>query len=162
MDFEPTNPDTAALTYIAEILEELEVEFPDGGIAEFRQIDQGFTSKPVYNPYVSLQIAGSRAPLVRLGQGAGVTARNFEIDVLVSIEYEDVDATRGAHRVAQMRWDVFRHLIEHANKFPGVEIAEFDEAYVTSFNADDGTFQEWGYIAQIVIPLTVVIKGTSL
>jgi hypothetical protein len=155
-----SNPDTAAVSFLAELLSTLEITYPDGETTKLKQIDQGFSSKPVFNPYVSVQAVGSRAPLVRLGHGAGMLARQLEIDLVVNIEYEDLDARRGAHRASQIRWDVFAHLAEHARDFPGFEIAQLDEAYVQAFNNDDGSFQEWGYIAQILIPVTVVLKGS--
>jgi hypothetical protein len=157
----PSNPDSEAMKYLADLLKDFEIEFPDGDSCKLRQIDLGFTSKPTHNPYVSIQPLGSRAPVVRLGVGSGIVAREFEIDLLVTIEYEDLNAERGAERTSQLRWEVFRKLAENVRKFPGVEIADIDEAIVQSFSNDDGSFQDWGYIAQIIIPVTIKLRGTT-
>ena len=161
MTINESNPDSAAMSFIAQLLTGFEFEWPDGAFGSLRQVDQGFVSKPTHNPYVSVQAVGSRAPIVRLGQGAGVRARDFEIDLLITIEYEDPNAEQGSARVSQLKWDVFRLLAQNASNFPGFELADFDEAILQSYNNDDGDFQDWGYIAQVIIPVTVRLRGTD-
>lgn len=157
-----SNPDLVALGYLEDTLSAFSVTYPDGATGYFDQIDVGYQSKPTTYPYVSLHTIGSRAPIRHLGQGAGTRARSFEIDAAITIEYEDPEAKRGFERLTQLRWDVFLHLVEHAQSIPGVEYADMEEATVQTFNADDGGFEEWGFFGQIIIPITITLTGAAL
>jgi hypothetical protein len=159
-----TNPDLLALGTLKEHLASLAIEWPDGGVGRFEHIDVGFMSKPVAYPYVSLHTTGSRAPVRHLGRGAGAEARSFEISAVINMEYEDPDPERGFERLTQLRWDVFLHLVAQAKSDlgAGVEFTELDEAMIQTFNEDDGGYQDWGFFGQVLIPLKIVLRGSSL
>lgn len=157
-----SNPDLVALGHLKDTLAAFTVTYPDGATGYFDQIDVGYQSKPTSYPYVSLHTVGSRAPIRHLGQGGGVRARTFEIDAVVAIEYEHPDATLGFQRLTQLRWDVHLHLIQNARSLPGVEFADFDEATVQTFNADDGGYEAWGFFGQILMPVTITLSGAAL
>ena len=159
-----SNPDLVALGTLKTYLGELTVQWPDGGSGQLEQIDVGYMSKPVYNPYVSLHTTGSRAPVRHLGGGAGKRTRQFEINAIVNIEYEDPDPVRGFERLTQLRWDVFLHLVQQAKNDlgTGVEFTDLDDAFVQTFNEDSGGFEDWGFFGQILIPLKIILRGSSL
>jgi hypothetical protein len=154
-----TNPDLVALGKLAEFFQNLSITWPDGFTDGFRDIDIGYMSTPVDNPYVSLHSADSRAVLRHLGMGAGMRARAIEIDVFVNIEYEDADPVRGFERITQLKWDVLRALVEHKDLGDDVEIADVQSAHMQVVTPDDGDFQDWGFLGQLVIPMTIHLKG---
>lgn len=159
-----SNPDLLALGTLKEHLELLVIPWPDGTEGRLEQIDIGYMSKPVFNPYVSLHTTGSRAPVRHLGSGAGARARQFEINAIVNLEYEDADPVRGFERLTQLRWDVFLHLVKQSkgDLGTGVEFTDLDEAFVQTFNEDVGSFEDWGFFGQILIPLKIILRGSSL
>jgi hypothetical protein len=162
MPIEPSNPDLAALAKLKESIRELTVEWPDGGTGTFDHIDIGYMSKPVAYPYVSLHTTGSRGKVTSLGVGAGKRARTFEVDVVVAVEYEHSDAEVGFARLTQLRWDLFFHLIAHKDLGTGVEFTNLEDATVHTYNVDDGEFQDWGFFGQILIPMTIILRGANL
>lgn len=156
-DYNPNdNPDLAAQKFLSHLFLDYEIPYPDGDVGVVRQVDRGFIRTPVAYPYVTIHSLGSDAPVVRLGQGSGAAARAFEIELLISIEYEDPDPVRGNERLTQIRWEAQRLLAQNARSFPGFEIAEFNRA---SFNidADTGNYESWGYAGQVLIPLRLVL-----
>lgn len=163
MPIEPSNPDLAALAKLKESIEDLTVQWPDGGTGTFDHIDIGYMSKPVAYPYVSLHTTGSRGKVVHLGVGAGKRARQFEVDAVIAIEYEHADPEIGFARLTQLRWDVFFHLLNQQDNLGiGVEYTNLDDAIVNTYNVDDGEFQDWGFFGQILIPMTIVLRGANL
>lgn len=155
------NPDIAAQKHLEGLLQDFEITYPDGDVGVIRQVDRGFISTPTSFPYVSIHSTDSRAPVKRLGNGSGMAARDIEIDLLICIEYEDADPRRGNDRLTQIRWEVFRLLAQNVRTFPGIELAQFDEAHIYAITGDDGGFQDWGYIGQVLIPCTVILRGDN-
>lgn len=163
MAIEPTNPDLAALAKLKESIRDLTVAWPDGGTGTFDHIDVGYMSKPVAQPYVSLHTTGSRGKIVHLGAGGGKRARRFEVDAVIAVEYEHPDPEVGFARLTQLRWDLFFHLLTQGKDLgDGVEYTDLEDATVNTFNVDDGDFQEWGFFGQILIPLTINLRGANL
>jgi hypothetical protein len=159
-----TNPDLVALEALREVIAEMEINWPGGGKGHFDHIDIGYMSKPVAYPYVSLHTTGSRAPVRHLGRGAGKEAREFHISAVIAIEYEDADAKRGFERLTQLRWDVMLELVQAGRTAWGqkVEFTELEDAFVQTFNEDSGGSVDWGFYGQILIPLTIVLRGANL
>lgn len=162
MAIEPTNPDLVALGTLKEALRDLTIAWPDGGTGHFDHIDIGYMSKPTAYPYVSLHTNGSSAPVRHLGRGANKEARGFAIDAIIEIEYEHPDAEIGFARLTQLRWDVFRFLIEQNRLGTGVEYAELEDAHFQVVLPDEGDFQDWGFFGQILIPITIHLKGAAV
>lgn len=151
------NPDLAAQQFIKDLLldPDFVMEFPDGATMRFAQVDVGFSAIPVNALYASIHSTTARATVKRLGQGSGMQARSFEVDLLLSVEYEDPTPKRGNERLTQIRWEVTKLLATNANKFPDFQIAEIGESSLYAFNSATGDFQDWGYIGQILFPITV-------
>lgn len=152
------NPDLVAANHVKTLLEELTFEYPDGEIGRIERVDIGYISTPDAFPYASIHSTKSSAPVVRLGQGAGMLARRFEIDLVLTVEYEDPDPRRGYERLTTIRWEVFRHLVLNATKIPGVEFAHLDEAILDVITEDDGDLPKWGFYGNIIIPFKVILK----
>lgn len=154
------NPDLTALRAIAEALRAMTITWPDGSTDRFRHVDLGYMSRPADNPYVSLHSVEARMPVTRLGQGSSYRARDFEIDAVVNIEYEDPDPQRGFERLTHLRWAVPKHLIESQQAY-GVEYVKLDQSLIQSMVPDEGDFTDWGFVGQVLIPLTLVIRGSD-
>ncbi len=152
------NPDLIAARYLKQLLEDFTFTYPDGEIGRFHQIDVGYFSKPPAYPYAAIHSVKSSAPVVRLGMGAGPQSRRFEIELVLSIEYEDPDPERGYERLTTIRWEVFRHLTLHAQSIPGVEFTDLDEASFESITEDDGGLERWGFYGMVLIPIKVVLN----
>lgn len=158
-----TNPDLVALDFLEQLIRDFTVTYPDDdSIGHFDKVDVGYHATPTAFPYVSLHTTGSSAPINKLGRGADKEARLFRIDALINVEYEHHDSRIGFKRLTQIRWDLFLHLIKEARRFPGVEFVDFDEAYVQTFVIDDGTYQEQGFLGQVIIPIVINIQGAKL
>lgn len=152
------NPDLAAAHHLKSLLEELVVEYPDGDIGRLERVDIGYISTPDVYPYATIHSTRSSAPVVRLGQGAGMLARKFEIDLVLTVEYEDPDPRRGYERLTTWRWEIFRHLALNATKIPGVEFTQLDEALLEAVTEDDGQLRSWGFYGAVIIPVKAVLK----
>ncbi|ABU96926.1 hypothetical protein [Thermus phage P23-45] len=152
------NPDLKAAHHLKSLLENFTWEYPDGEEGRFHQIDVGYFSRPSGYPYAAIHSAKSSAPVVRLGMGAGTLARRFEIELVLTIEYEDPDPQRGYERLTTLRWEVFRHLVLNAQAIPGVEFTDLDEATIEAVTEDDGGFERWGFYGMVLIPIKVVLN----
>lgn len=152
------NPDLTAAQYLKQLLEELVIEYPDGDIGRIERVDIGYISTPDAYPYATIHSTKSSAPVVRLGQGAGMLARRFEIDLVLTVEYEDPDPRRGYERLTTLRWEIFRHLAMNATKIPGVEFAQLDDALLDAITEDDGDAPRWGFYGSIIIPIKAILK----
>lgn len=156
------NPDMAALTTLQQVLQDFTWVRPDGSTGRIEQIDVGYQSKPSYYPYASLHTLGSTAEIRHLGRGGGKDARLFKINGLIAIEHEAVDAKTGFEELTQLRWEVFLRLLEVRQSLPGVTFANFEEANVQTFNSDDGSFEDWGFFGQVLIPIEIELNGTDI
>lgn len=155
------NPDLRAAQYLKSLLEDFSFEYPDGATGRIYQIDVGFFSRPSEFPYAAIHSTRSAAPVVRLGHGAGPLSRRFEIELILTIEYEDPDPVRGYERLTTLRWEIFRHLTLNAQKIPGVVFSDLDEAIIDANVVDDGDLQNWGFYGLITIPLKAVLTPQS-
>lgn len=158
----PTNPDLAAVDALRETLKSLTVEYPDGETEDFQflQVDVGYVSTPTQFPYVSIHSGPSRGKPARLGRGDQPVAYDISVDCVVSIEYEDSDAERGYRRATQIRWAVWRHFIANRDQFRSRDISYMTQDEVSlNYLTDDGTFQDWGFVGVIYVPVTVTFRG---
>lgn len=151
----------AALDAVLEVLKSCTVEYPDGEVEDFSQvqIDAGFVTEAARFPYVSVHTSDARMKTIHLGRGESMASKQIEVDVLVAIEYEDADQERGFRRMTQLRWDVIAHLMKNSGQIPGATFTTFEESVLNSIAGEDGGFNSWGYIGVVMIPFTVTFRG---
>lgn len=151
------NPDLAFAHELASFFREREISFSMGGSAAYSEIQVGYTKRPAFFPFMSVQTADTEFPITTSGAGGGKRARTLETEFLVCIRYESSDPEEGFARLTDLKWDAVNTLMrrtEGGRTYRYLDVTRAELLGMSEENPESNS--DWaGYAGQVLIIGTV-------
>ncbi|GAA5500461.1 hypothetical protein Dxin01_00182 [Deinococcus xinjiangensis] len=158
------NPDLAFCYELAEHFRDRKIALSlEDHQLDYLGVDIGFTRRPDYFPYVSIQTADADFSVKTLGRGAGEVARNKGTEFALIVVYEDADQQLGYARLTDIKWNIRELMIQLSgggHSFRYLDVQKIEMMGLTKQEAENEITENapWGYRGQVIVFGSVEFK----